>query len=510
MSILVFLFTFIMESGQIERFKLTRKKGSLFEEDDAEIAKLVQRSKQERGVKSPRGRPLKKDKGSKTVSKAPKKGTEEDKQSTEATEADKASDDANLPAKRRQVAAAEKKKSTGRAVGRPRKVPDTATASKVKKAKSPLKKKQVNNIAEKGVSLLEILDMSIANGGEEELEEEEEEFNLAIEPVKIPRVKGNNMVETPVESVSNPAITLKPTGRRGRPKKAGKGIASKKNAPAKKGKQQPRLHIKETPTAASIEPENEIPHTEQGDVLEVDDPLGDTGEYSESKTALRVPHADLETVRRSPRKSRVPRRQSLASRGRRLSNVLGPPLLPHEEVPISAFHSHLDPMLPTPHKLKTLLGWVCRRLLAKGKCDEDKVRALLQAVEGDNLDVDWWGEETSEVVDPATRARVEALQGQSQQLEKELREIERMQQKPMEETAFEIPHAPRAREVCSPEQEKEIAKAETRMEKLNLLKDRVAVVEDLAERVRERRNEIQARKIKNQCRVDPIELLRML
>jgi kinetochore protein Mis13/DSN1 len=101
--------------------------------------------------------------------------------------------------------------------------------------------------------------------------------------------------------------------------------------------------------------------------------------YEEHSTSvqLALPISDSPIIRRNKEirnDSSRNRRSSLGNRGKRVSSIgNGFDGVPHERIPTTEYHKHLDSDLPDPHKMRQLLIWC-----SKKKFDEDKNKHIKQ------------------------------------------------------------------------------------------------------------------------------------
>ncbi|ONH70230.1 Kinetochore protein mis13 [Pichia kudriavzevii] len=87
------------------------------------------------------------------------------------------------------------------------------------------------------------------------------------------------------------------------------------------------------------------------------------------------------------------RRSSLASRGRRLSNLgNGFQGEPHESIPINELHKHMDISLPEPIRLKQLIVWISKRMMKEEKWAKQKtlIDNFIKKIIDGKVDIDWW------------------------------------------------------------------------------------------------------------------------
>lgn len=529
-------------NGRRLGIKLTSSKRSIFEQDDDDIEQLIKRSKQD-SLKNKQKQKKNNINISLDISKAEKKSTikttkrstklpsnksnieakainqDEEQQKANADES-RAKTQKNVTIAKRNDSGAPKKR------GRPKKAPVEQTSlneeeklekkpvaqmveqkakskpikesKKAEAAKKELKKQKktsssIDTSADESISLLEALEISSDDDGHDSDKRNEDEiFSFSIKPTK----KSKKYTKAPHEGTT-------PTRKSQRVKAQTPQVKKTSNTKSKARLQS--AEYSEDVVIPSIEEttaENEPNHPK--DHLET----------------IQVPleSARSNMVKVSRRESTAtPRRQSLVSRGRRLSSMKGNSILPHDDVPISEYYKHLDYSLPMPHKLKTLVTWICQKLLndsakkiVKLK-DEAKVLSLLESIKNDSLEIDWWGGQNKdeEFIDMETKARIDFLAKKNQQF---LRDIEYSQNFNVKSLPIWVePEViePQIETVCDDDKMNVINQVRARFDKWKKFVEQSRVIEDLSERVTEMRNEIQAYELKRQCTVDAVELLRL-
>lgn len=507
------------QNGQIEKFKLTRKRGSLFEEDDEEFEKLIKRSKQGNPIikqkipsKPPRKRQSKQKKIAKPLQKEHDETVEgevnviEQEKKTNSRVINSKPNDASDIKLEGKPRGRPKGKQSAKAKPQPTKKNEVIKSAPKPKVKVPAKSKIQS---EDSISLLDILNVnnSLNDEADEIQDNEDEEFSFSLTPSK-PTRRSKPVKKSADGPLVHKNKLVKPTK---------KSIDPKVSKPTRRTK---TISNREVTTDKPIDPPQSVNDDEylddQMDIIPNFEPYNIPNDHVET---THVPLNDSRPKPTNGRKSithkdKKPRRLSLSFRGKRLSNIKGNDILPHDDIPLNEYHNHLDPNLPTPHKLKTLLTWICKKLLAgKKKCkDEEKVKRLLQSVLDGTLDVNWWGGETDGVeLDDETKDRISYLKDKNDELTTELELIARLQEN--HQSVFEEFHIPKVGAiipVCDTNQQTLIKVIDERTKKLTKLMERSRVMKDLSQRVIERRDEVWAFELKNECKIDAIELLRML
>ncbi|GAV27731.1 hypothetical protein PMKS-001199 [Pichia membranifaciens] len=244
------------------------------------------------------------------------------------------------------------------------------------------------------------------------------------------------------------------------------------------------------------------------------------------------------------------RRSSLTARGRRLSSVgNGFVATPHDDIPNNELHKHIDMSLPDSHKLKQLLVWLGKRLIKHGwgdefeneQDDDVKMKAkmicqiILEEFVNDliqgQIDVDWWG--SSKTVRIANEPIIvhknkENVENENKLnfYENEAKKLEReekiWQELKVKNTGTE--HDLVLKEIQSPqptfvsneryplEENKKLQDlvevSGGRVNKLERLVHRLQVSNQLIQRIMSQKNELVAQQIKQQSRIDALDLLR--
>lgn len=521
------------QNVQIEKFKLTRKRGSLFEEDEEEIEKLIKRSKLGKlsnlNSKIQNKIPIKpKLKPKLKVSKL----KSYDKLDDELPDIEIDIEKQNLSKRRKFKSDLKNDDKSKQFVNKVKPRIKTTTKATTTTGKVPPKSKpkiKINNQlqSDDSISLLDILDVDNQNSSNvEDEDEDEDEFTFSLSTTK-PKSK-LKLVEKLVNQ-EDQIINDKS-------KKDIKELKFKSIPKNKSSKSSRNIKTINMNTSNGIGKVNRIEREKFNKITEQNKETNYTNEILKSPYPIyEIPTDHVETiqvplndddynnniVKKSNRGNVIhmekkPRRLSLSFRGKRLSNIKGNEVLPHDEIPINEYHNHLDPNLPTPHKLKTLLIWICKKLLSKGtkgkgKCkDEVKIKELLKNVEEGTLDINWWGGEEVEL-DDETKDRIKFLKEKNEELSNELKTIIKLKDNNDYGIGeLEIPKVPEFDEICNFEKQSVIKIIDERTQKLSKLMNQSRIIEDLSNRVIELRNEVLAFELKNECKIDPIELLRML
>ena len=244
------------------------------------------------------------------------------------------------------------------------------------------------------------------------------------------------------------------------------------------------------------------------------------------------------------------RRSSLTARGRRLSSVgNGFVATPHDDIPNNELHKHIDMSLPDSHKLKQLLVWLGKRLIKQGwgdefeneQDDDVKMKAkmicqiILEEFVNDliqgQIDVDWWGSSkpvriaNEPIIVHKNKENVENenkltfYENEAKKLEREekiwqelkvkntgtehdliLKEIQSAQPTFVSDERYPLEENKKLQDL--------VEVSGGRVNKLERLVHRLQVSNELIQRVMSQKNELVAQQIKQQSRIDALDLLR--